>query len=143
MTTYALTSQPRSTGWLAFVGGLGVFFYTMFFAALLLLPVLSVEAAAVVTERHQAPDVDDRGRVQNTLHDVSIYRYSDAQGMVYMKGVDAKLAETFRVRYLAFMPSVSAIVTETTPYEGAAYAFGAILGLAAAGQGARWLFSRT
>ncbi|MBI5080592.1 MAG: hypothetical protein HZB17_04710 [Chloroflexi bacterium] len=52
------------------------------------------------------------------------------------------MPNTVRVRYLTFLPDTSIIVTESTPLEGAAYGFGAILGFAAGAQGAMWLFKK-
>ena len=136
------SDQPRTTGLIAMVGGFGVFLYTGFFCALLLLPWLGVDTQGAVIERKQAPDVNVEGRQTNTFHDVSVVQYADASGVKHTFEVDANLPNTVRVRYLTFLPDTSAIVTASTPLEGAAYGFGAILGLAAGVQGALWSFKK-
>jgi len=137
-----ISAQPRSAGLLAMVGGFGVFLYTAFYCALLLLPLGGVDTQGTVIERKQAPDVNVEGRQTNTFHDVSVVQYVDASGKKYTFESDDKLPNTVRVRYLTLLPSTSTIVTDSTPLEGAAYGFGAILGLAAGVQGAMWLFKK-
>ncbi|MEK7440305.1 MAG: hypothetical protein AABZ78_05880 [Chloroflexota bacterium] len=136
------SNQPRTTGLMAMVGGFGVFLYTAFFCALLLLPLVGADTQGTVIERKQAPDVNVEGRQTNTFHDVSVVQYVDAAGKKHTFEADGNLPNTVRVRYLTFLPDTSTIVTESTPLEGAAYGFGAILGFAAGVQGAMWLFKK-
>ncbi len=136
------SGQPRSAGLIAMVGGFGVFLYTGFFCALLLLPWAGADTQGTVIERKQAPDVNVEGRQTSTFHDVSVVQYLDAAGKPHTFEEDANLPNTVKVRYLSLLPDTSTIVTESTPLEGAAYGFGAILGLAAGVQGAMWLFKK-
>ena len=136
------SNQPRTTGLMAMVGGFGVFLYTAFFCALLLLPLVGADTQGTVIEHKQAPDVNVEGRQTNTFHDVSVVQYVDANGKKHTFEVNDNLPNMVKVRYLTLLPDTSTIVTESTPFEGAAYGFGAILGFAAGAQGAIWLFKK-